>query len=310
MLGDGCIVVEEQFLPVGAKAGDFVAVGIDNIVGVGIEGSQSVLYLALILQDGIVDSSGHVALLPRRLPARAEVVVDLCFADLSLLRGDENDAVGSPCTVDGARGSILQHFHTLDVLGVHAFHTVLVGRHAVDNIKRFRVVDGTDTTDTDERLGARLARGRGDLHAGSHTLQRIFGAQACLAFQVVGAHFGNRCRDDALLLHAVANDHHVLQRVLVFPQGDGHAVGGLRVLSGETNVRESEHGSLSYFQHELTIHVSDGTVFHVCFFYDRGTNHGLTCLVDDRTRHVRELSTYRRRKKHGKQGECYSPHRG
>ena len=148
MLHDGSIVVEEQVLPVGAEALDGIAVGIRQVVGVGIEGSRTRLHGTLVLQDGIVGSTRHVALLPGRLPAVGEVVVDAGLAYLTLLGGDKNDAVGGTGTIDGTRGGILQHFDALDVVGVHTLHTILVGRHAVYNIKRIRVVDGTDTTDT------------------------------------------------------------------------------------------------------------------------------------------------------------------
>ena len=159
MLHDGGIVVEEQILPVGAETVDLVAVGVGQVVGIGIEGSRASLHGTLVLQDGVVGSTRYVALLPGTLPTVTEVVVDGGLALLTLLGGHEDHTVGGTGTVDGTRGSVLQHFDTLDVAGVDAFHTILVGRHTVDNIKRIRVVDGSDTTDADHRLGTRLTGG-------------------------------------------------------------------------------------------------------------------------------------------------------
>ena len=69
MLLDGGIVVEEQVLPVGTEACDLFTIGIREVVGILIEGSHTVLYSTLVLQDGIVGGTGDVALLPSTLPA-------------------------------------------------------------------------------------------------------------------------------------------------------------------------------------------------------------------------------------------------
>ena len=158
MLHDGRIVVEQQVLPVGTEALDGLTIGIQQIVGVAIERSHAVLYVALVLQDGIVGSSCYVALLPRTLPAIREVIVDRGLTHLTLLRGNEDNTVGGTSTIDSTRGSILQHLDTLNIARVHALHTILVSRHAIDNIEGFRVVDRTDTTNANHRLCARLTR--------------------------------------------------------------------------------------------------------------------------------------------------------
>ena len=119
MLLHGCIVVEEQFLPVGTKALDSIAIGIDQVIGIGIERCLTTVDVLLVLQDGIVGGTGHIALLPGTLPAVTEVVVDLCLTHLTFLGGHENHTVGSTGTVNGTRGSILQHLDTLDIIRVH-----------------------------------------------------------------------------------------------------------------------------------------------------------------------------------------------
>ena len=156
MLHDGGIVVEEQLLPVGAEALDGIAIGIRQVIGVGVEGCLSAVDILLILKNGVVRSTGYVTVLPGCLPAIREIVVDLCLTHLTLLGGDEYHTVGSARTIDGTRGSIFQHLDTLDIIRVHRLQTVLVGWHAVNNIKRVRVINSTRTTHADHRLGTRL----------------------------------------------------------------------------------------------------------------------------------------------------------
>ena len=81
------IVVKQQLLPVGTKAVNLIAVGIGQVVGVGIQRSLTTVHILLVLQDRIVGSAGHVAVLPGTLPSVAEVVVNLSLTNLTLLGG-------------------------------------------------------------------------------------------------------------------------------------------------------------------------------------------------------------------------------
>ena len=87
-------------------------------------------------------------MLPSRLPALGEIVADSHLTHLTLLGGHEDHTIGSTGSVDGTRGSILQHLDTLDVAGVDVVKTTL-DRHTVDDIQRVAVVDRADTTHTD-----------------------------------------------------------------------------------------------------------------------------------------------------------------
>ena len=156
VLHDGCIVIEQQLLPVGTETDDFVAVGVSQVVRIDIEGRQTVLEAAFVLQDSIIGSTSHGTLSPCALPAVGEVVVDAGLAHLAFLGRHEDDTIGSACTVDGARGGIFQYFHTLNIIGVHAFHTILVGGHTVNDVEGVGVVDGADTADANHRLSTRL----------------------------------------------------------------------------------------------------------------------------------------------------------
>ena len=279
MLHDGGIVVEQQVLPVGAEATDGVAVGIDQIVGVGVKGSHAVLYATLVLQNGVVGGTGDVAMLPRALPAVREVVVDGSLAQLTLLGGHENDAIGSTGTVDGSRGSVLQHLDALDVGGIYALHAVLVGRHAVDDIQGFGTVDGSDTADADHRFGTRLTRGRRHLHTGGHALQGVLGAQTRLTVQVVGTHLGDGGRHDALLLDAVADDDDVVQHLSIFAHHDGHALRGFQLLSDIADKTNGNRCTRAHVNSETAVEVGDGAVLGITLFDDGSTNDGLTLVV-------------------------------
>ena len=213
MLHDGRVVVEELVLPVGAEALHGIAVDVSEVVRVGIERRLSAVDILLVLQDGIVGSTGDVALAPWALPAIREVVVDLGFALRAFLRGDEDDTVGRTRTVDGSGSSVFEHFDALNILGVDELHAVLVGSHAIDDVERVGVVDGTDTAHTDHRLGTGLAGSTRDVDAGGQTFQGILGAQLCLALEVFGIDLGDRGRDDTLLLDAIADDDHIAERL-------------------------------------------------------------------------------------------------
>lgn len=152
VLHDRSVVVEHLVLPVGTVALHRVAVDVDNVVWVGEDRSHTSVHILLILENCIVGSTNHVALAPLRLPAIGEIVVDLSFAFLTLLGGNEDNTVGGTCTIDGTRCCVLQHLDTLNVVGVHKLHTVLVGCQSVNNVERIAVVDGTDTTNANHRL--------------------------------------------------------------------------------------------------------------------------------------------------------------
>ena len=89
-------------------------------------------------------------MLPGCLPAPRSVVVDLSLALLALLGGDDDNAVGGTCTVDGTRGGILEDFDTLDIIGVDNVKTAFE-RNTVDDVERVGSVVGTGTTDTNAR---------------------------------------------------------------------------------------------------------------------------------------------------------------
>ena len=138
MVDNTGVVVEHFVLPVGALA---------VLIRIGIDRSLSCIDKTFVHHHSILGGVEHIAVLPRILPTIREIVVDVYSALLAALGGDEDDTIGSTCTVDGARGSILQYLNALDVAGVQIVDAALDG-HTINDVERVAVVDGSDTTDT------------------------------------------------------------------------------------------------------------------------------------------------------------------
>ena len=95
----------------------------------------------------------------------------MCLAFLALLGGDKDDTVGRAGSIDGSGGGILQYLDTLDVVRVDEVDAA--GRHTIHYIKRVRIVDCSDTSDSYLRSRVRRSRALGDEHSGGHTLEHI-----------------------------------------------------------------------------------------------------------------------------------------
>ena len=276
MRDDGGVVVEDEALPVRS-----LAQGIRVVV----KGSHAAVQPALVDHDGILGGVEHVALTPGALPAATVVVVDLRVALAAALGGDEHDAVSSTRTVHGTRGSILQHLDALYVIGVQVVQAALDG-HAIDDVERVAVVDGTDAADADARGIARLARVGGDGDTRCEALQRVIHTHGGHHTQVARVHLRDGCRDHTLLLHAVADDHHILQRLGILLQDDvqhGSGRHALRRVAHERN--HDSRTTLHVLQRKTTVHVGDGTV--------RRTPHGDRGADDRLSRLVIHYTSYR-----------------
>ena len=298
MLHDGSILVEQQFLPVGTETDNLVAVGIGQVVGVGIEGTQAVLHATLVLQDSIVGGTGHGAMAPGVLPAVGESVIDGSLAHAALLGGHEDDTVGSTCTVDGTRGGVLQHLNTLDVIGVHALHTILVGGHAVNDVEGIGVVDGSDTAHANHRLRTGLTRRGSNVDTGGHTLQGILGTQASLTCKVFGTDLSNGSGYHALLLHTITDDDYLVEQLGVLGDGDYHVVTGKHGLLTITHVSDFQLGTLGCGDGEIAVEVRCGGVRRA-LLHNSSTNHRFAVGINDPTREGLRLC-----KCHYRQHDC------
>ena len=97
----------------------------------------------VVLQE--VDRVHHVDLLGHARKTPVGVDVERGSTLLALLGGDEDDAVGASCTVDGCCRCVLQHLHVLDFRRVEVVH--IVHDQSVDDVEGTYARERTDTTD-------------------------------------------------------------------------------------------------------------------------------------------------------------------
>ena len=206
------------------------------------------------------------------------------LVELSALGGDEDDAVGAACAVDGGSGGVLQHVDGGDVLRGHLGD---VARHAVDEHQRVEAAgEGGDAAQADGAGGIRVARALGDVQAGHLALDELGGILDVTDVEVLGLDAGDGRRDVALLHRTVADDHHVGEQLAVLLQGDadvGSALEGY-FLGGIADVADDECGLAAlHLQGEGAVDIGDDAVGRHTLFNHVGTNHFVTVQVHDGT---------------------------
>ena len=125
--------------------------------------------------------------------------------------GDDDDAVGAACAVEGTGRCILQHRHALDIGRVDAAQGAVV-RNAVHHIER-RVIgaDGANTAHRNGGVLARLSAARGHGHTGHAAFQALgHGAYRSL-LQVFTLYHGRRAGKGFLLGGTVGHHHGVVK---------------------------------------------------------------------------------------------------
>ena len=267
-------------------------VGVRHAVPVGLDGSHGNDRLRQVTV-GIRIKGCHVVHILLRvhqfrdagdgLRGKLEVVGNLRLSGTSFLRGDEDDTVTGLGTVDGSRCSILQHLHGLDVVGVDARDVAQA--HAVHHIQRVGCHVGRVTAHADGRCFARAAGSGDELHAGRLALQGLGGGGDGAVLHVFGFHLRDGARHRAFLLHAVADDHHLVQRLGVFLQGDVQRAGhGLVLLRDVTHIREYQRGSRLHADGIVAVDVRDGAMTGALHLHTYA-NHGLAQIVKYLTCH-------------------------
>ena len=175
----------------------------------------------------------------------AVVAHDGAFARAALGR-DEDDAARAARTVDRRRRGVFEHFEALDVAAFEVREGPGVARNAVDDVERVVARRGRlDAADADRNVAVGLAAQGEHLHArhlGGHGVAEIGRRHGGEVFGLDGR---DGRRHVALVLHAVAYDHHVVH-------GDRLAFQrnvGLRLALGERHLdlvvadeRVDQHG--------------------------------------------------------------------
>ena len=167
-----------------------VLVGLADPVGIGllvplginvVKGETALLQIELEVLLGVHDLRGPAKALGRQLIGVADLAVALTAAGR-----DHDHAVTGFCAVNGGGGTVLQHFHGFDIVGVDTCDRT--GDTAVDDIQRVGVVVGGNTADTDGR-GSTRSGGRSEcLHTGGLALEGLLGGCDGTVGDVLGLH--------------------------------------------------------------------------------------------------------------------------
>ena len=210
MFDDRSVVVEYFFLPVGAFA---------ERIRVVVNRGLAAVHVHLVHQHGVFRGVQHILRLPWALPSVGEGVVDPHLLVAALARGHENDSVGASGSVDCCRCRILENLHGHDVGRVEIVD-VSAHWHSVDDVQRVAVIDCAYAPDAHFGAGAGLAGVLGYGDSRDHSLEQVVHAGACRLGEGVSLDGTDGGGDDALLLHAVAYDHHVVKHLHIFVKND------------------------------------------------------------------------------------------
>ena len=207
---------------------------------------------------------------------------------LAALGGDQDDAEGSACAVDGGGRSVLQDRDRLDVVRVDA---VGIGLDAVDQHQGAAAVGRGRTADVVGRSGSGLSRRERHVEVGDHALQGAAHVRHGTVFQLLLRHGGHGSREVGLLLHAVSHHDHLVDALLGVGQHhvEERAASDRRFVGVEADERHFEHGfgrKRREGEREAAVHVGRYApglpgIGHE----DRGADHGRTLLVLDDALH-------------------------
>ncbi len=199
----GIGVVLEVVVAIGSES---VASGYGNA---GVCGSNAQIAAVLLGVGQVVD------ILLNLVYAEIAFVVDLQgLVFLTALGRDDDHTVGGAAAVDGACRCVFQHLDGLNVVRREVADR-RTHRHAVDDIQGSLVaVQGADTTDAHQRVGAGLSVGS-NLYARHFTFEHRTDVGVRHALQRLGIHYGHGSGQVGFLLYAVAHYHHLLECLVV-----------------------------------------------------------------------------------------------
>ena len=263
-----------------------VLIGIGQPVGVGLEIPVSVEVLEAVA--AVLDEVLHILLGVHHLRHVVEAlrsqligIADLAVA-LALAGGDHDHAVTGFSTVDGCRGTVLQHLHGLDVVRVDAGDGR--GTAAVHHVQRVGRAVGRDTTHLDARGCARTGGCREHLDAGRLALEGLLRRGDRTVHDVFLFHLRDSAGDVGFFLHAVTHDDRLLEHFGIGEQFDveGHRLLSHESLCLEADVGELDDGSGRNGNGIVTVQVC-GHAVRGSLLNDTNTHERLVVIVDDRS---------------------------
>ena len=211
------------------------------------------------------------------------VVRNTGLSVLTTLRSDEDHTVGSLRTVDGGRCGVLQYGDTLNILRVERVD--IAGLHTIHEDIGAGVVERTHTTHADAtavHTGSTGCSRHGD--TGHEALQTGGYVVDGSVVERLAVDLGHRSGKVGFLLCTVTDDHHFVERLLVFRKSNFERCTFPRhFLGGEAHVGDNQGGILGHVgQCKTSVHVGDGTV--MCTFHkNRRSDNGFSVGVDNGT---------------------------
>ena len=212
------------------------------------------------------------------------LTVDLYLTGLTMLGGDEDNAVSTLGAVDSRSRGILQHREVLDILDVDVIDIVAL-KAIHQDVGLVAGTEGRDTTNPEFRSILTRLTGLLKSHDARHvTCQRIGEVRRAVVLQVGHLHGGDGTSDSQLLLRTHTRDHHLVDGILyVLLHGDVYR--GLvldeNLLSFHADIREDECLVLVHLDFVFTVVVGDGTQSLRVFHNNAGTYDGFTSLVNN-----------------------------
>ncbi len=279
----GRIRVADRLKPVGSHEGTVLdAVVEGRIQGVDpVDGVFAHIEVHLVLDVHVLPGIQELGHLLDVLHAVEAVVGDGDLAALALLGGNQDDAVRTTGTVDGAGSSVLEDVDAFNVGRVECVD--VAARHTVDYIQRSIGTGGTHTADVDVVAGTRLTIGAHDAHAGRGGLHGSEGAGGVELGQLFTLDLDGGAGHELLLLDAVTDHDRFFEKLGIFLKEhfENRAVSDRDHLSLVTDGRNLDRRAGLDVQNEITLHVCRGTILGAAF-NDTRTDHGAVG-VGDRT---------------------------
>ena len=195
------------------------------------------------------------------LEREGSVEGDVGLALLGALGGDDDDTIGSLCTIDRSRGSVLEHLDALNVVAAENGTDVFARHHSVNHIERAVGIASEGGGSADGGVGAQTAGrtiGR-DVHTRHAALQRLDDIARRRIGDVLHLHHGDRTRQVRFLLRGVTSDNHFVDHAVVLER-DGHIGGSLHRGRTISYIRYDEVTPLGNYDGKLTIKIGGGGI--------------------------------------------------
>ena len=174
----------------------------------------TVHYASLVHNIHILLSRQNGRNLVQILHAVVAVISNFARTCLTLLSGDQNDAVSSTRTIDSCRSCVLQNIDRLNIRGVQR-RKATIG-HTVHNIQRCVRTSGTHTTNINLEALIEETTIRCDVHTGGLALQCAKRIDSVHLSDILTLNLNGCTGEELLLLNTITYDNDIFNHVAVF----------------------------------------------------------------------------------------------